>query len=106
MAVLHPLVVHELTYVLQRIRRSWDRERIAQHVLLIIGWPGIVGETELLRRAVMRWGSTPNLSYVDSYLIEAALAENRPVYTVNVRNFAPFGVVTPSPLHSGGTSAE
>ena len=99
--VLHPLVVHELMYVLLRIRRSWDRARIAQHVVEVHGWQGIVGETEILHLAVKRWSSSPQLSFVDAYLIEVALLEERPVYTINVRDFAPYGVVTPSPLSSG-----
>ena len=101
MVVLHPLVVHELMYVLQRIRRSWDRARIAQHVVEVLGWPGVVGETEILRLAIKRCSSTPQLSFVDAYLIEIALLEERPVYPIDVRDFASYGVVRPSPLSSG-----
>jgi len=96
----HPLIVHELTYVLSRFGPPWDRGRIVRHIVGILGWPGVVGDTSLLRDAVLRWGSAPRVSFVDAYLIEVALAEDRPVYTINVRDFAPFGVTAPSPLPS------
>lgn len=99
--VLHPLVVHEVTYVLQRLDRSWDRRAISRHLRHVLSWPGVAGETAILDRAILRWGAAPGVSFVDAHLGEMALIEDRPVYTINVRDFATFGVEAPSPLPDG-----
>ncbi len=98
---VHPLVVHELTYNFMRFRVFADRRVIAEYIRSVLQWPGIVSDVTVLDRALDRWGGEQRVAFVDAFLIELALRDNLPVYTMNRRDFEPFGVQTPSPLPSG-----
>lgn len=101
LAELYPLIVHEVTYVFTRHGVFPTKRALASYVRSFLAWPGIVGETVTLDRSLERWGATPGLSFVDAYLIEVALAQGRPVYTINVKDFAQYGVDVPRPLPNG-----
>jgi predicted nucleic acid-binding protein len=98
---VHPLVVHELTYIFMRFRVFADRRAIAEYIRSVLQWPGIVSDVTTLDRALDRWGGEQRVAFVDAFLVELALRDNLPVYTMNRRDFEPFGVQTPSPLPSG-----
>ena len=100
-ARIEPLVVHELTYALPRLLKGWIRADIAAYLLIVLAWPGIVGEVALLQDAVRRWNATPGLGVVDAYLAAVAVHDNRPVYTKNVRDLVAQGVTVPDPLPDG-----
>ncbi len=98
---VHPLVVHGLTYIFMRFRVFADRRAIAEYIRSVLQWPGIVSDVTVLDRALDRWGGEQRVAFVDAFLVELALRDNLPVYTMNRRDFEPFGVQTPSPLPSG-----
>jgi predicted nucleic acid-binding protein len=97
-AYLDPLVVHELPYSLPRVHQQMSRSDVATYILGVLAWPGIVGETHLLREAIDRWDQTPGLGFVDAYLAARARQESVPVYTKNVRELSMQGAVVPDPL--------
>ena len=97
-AEIHPLVVHELTYTFVRYKIFPDRYAISEYIRSVLHCPGITTDVDALERALVRWGQGSGVAFVDAYLAEIALRDNRPVYTINVRDFAPYGVNTPSPL--------
>ena len=95
---LDPLVVHELTYVLPRYIKQIGRAEVATYLISILEWPGVTADKALLVEALTRWGKTARLGFVDAYLAARALAENRPIYTKNVSDFADCGATVPVPL--------
>lgn len=97
-AVLDPVVVHELSYVLPRVRKGLTRAQIAEYLFAIVGWPGVVCDKALLIDAVRAWKQTPGLSFVDAYLGSRSRQEKRPVYTMNRKDFTDaFAVTSPLP---------
>lgn len=95
---LDPLVLHELSYSLPHYVKQITRDKIAEYLLGVLGWPGIQGEKDLMVEAVERWWRTPGLAFVDAYLAALARSRSCPVYTKNVREFATQGVHVPNPL--------
>ena len=53
-ARLEPLVLHELTYALPRVVKQATRTDIAAYIAIVLGWPGIQGEIEVVRDTVER----------------------------------------------------
>lgn len=97
-AQLEPLVLHELSYALPHYRKGMSRAEVGEFLLAILGWPGILGNKNVMIDAVTRWQDTPGLAFVDAYL--AALARERPcsIFTKNVRELRAQGVEVPDPL--------
>lgn len=100
-AHLHPLVVHELTYVLPRTLRQMTRTDIATYILNVLSWPGISGDVALLADAVGRWQRTPGLGFVAAYLSALAAVSGKQVFAKNVSEFRAQGVYVPVPLPAG-----
>jgi len=100
-AVLDPVVLHELTYVLPRYVKQMSRQDVATYLEVVLSWPGIQGDKATMIDAVQRWGSTPGLAFADAYLAARAASEARPVYTKNVRELRGQIVGVPEPLPSG-----
>jgi len=100
-AVLEPIVLHELSYSLPRYVKQMTREDIATYLEVVIGWPGIIGDKDTMIDAVQRWRDTPGLAFTDAFLAAHAAAEERPVYTKNVRELRGQIVGVPEPLPSG-----
>jgi len=95
---MHPLVLHELTYALRHYLRDPTQNEIADYLLAILAWPGIMGEKGLMAAAVGRWRARRALGFVDAFLIEEALAQGAGVYTKNLRDFRGLGLELPDPL--------
>ncbi len=99
-AWLEPLVLHELSYVLRLYIKGITRERTARYLLTVLGWPGVLGEKDLMADTVKRWWMTPSLGFVDAFLAAQATRRGAAVYTMNVREFINQGVPVPEPLPS------
>lgn len=97
-ARLEPLVLHELSYTLPRYRKQMSREQIGEYMLVVLSWPGIHGEKDLLADAVQRWRRTPRLSFTDAYLAAMAFRDACPIYTKNVRELEGQRVSVPRSL--------
>ena len=91
-------MLHELSYALPRFVRQMTRDDIAAYMVMVLGWPGVHGNKDVLLAAVGRWWGTPGLSFVDAFLVTLAAERGCPVYTKNIREFAGQGVVVPDPL--------
>ena len=100
-ARLEPLVLHELSYALPHYLRQMNRDDVGQYLLMVLSWPGVVGDVSLMVDAVERWRGTPGLSFADAYLCAVALREGVPVYSKNLRELRGQGVEAPSPLVEG-----
>ncbi|MGH2532077.1 MAG: PIN domain-containing protein [Thermomicrobiales bacterium] len=99
-ARLEPVVLHELTYALRHYRRQMTRSQIGEYLLVVLSWPGIRGDRDLMTDAVYRWIDTPGLGLVDAYLSAMADRDNCPVYTINARDFEHQSIDVPQPLPS------
>ena len=97
-ARLEPVVLHELTYTLPRYMKQMTRDDVAVYLSMVLSWPGVLGEKDVLVDAVERWWRTPGLAFVDAYLAALAVQEGCPVYTKNVRDLVGQGVQVPDPL--------
>jgi predicted nucleic acid-binding protein len=97
-AQMDPLVLPELSYVLPRFFKQMTRRDVADYLLVVLGWTGIVGEKALLADSVELWRDTPGLAFVDAYLVTRAKGENRPIYSKNVEDIRPLGAAVPDPL--------
>jgi predicted nucleic acid-binding protein len=97
-ALLDPLVAHELTYALPRLRKQMTRTDMADYLLQVLSWDGIRGETDVLSDAIRIWRDTSRVGFVDAYLVAKGRRDNRPIYTKNLRDFAGHGITTPDPL--------
>lgn len=98
-AWLEVLVVHELTYAFPRVIKQFTRESLADLLLNLINWPGILcREKEVLVETLTRWKSSTGLSFVDAYLAASAGRSDMPVYTKNMRELVAQGVEVPVPL--------
>ncbi|NPV09718.1 MAG: type II toxin-antitoxin system VapC family toxin [Anaerolineae bacterium] len=97
-AQLEPVVVHQLSYALPHYRKGMTRFEIAEYLLSVLAWQGIVAQKGLLVSAVERWRDSPRLAFVDAYLAALAEQEHCPVYTKNVSELAAQGVSVADPL--------
>ena len=95
---LEPMVLHELSYALPRYRRGMSRGQVADYLLAILAWQGIVADKSVLIQSVERWRDTDGLGFVDAYLAVIASTEGVPVYSKNVRELRGQGVVVPDRL--------
>lgn len=97
-ARLEPIVLHGLSYTLPRVVKQMTRDDVVRYALMVLDWPGVTGDVDLMVAAVERWWQTPSIGFADAYL--AALAERRncPVYTKNVRDLRGQGAEVPDPL--------
>lgn len=103
-AHLEPLIRHELSYALPRLMRHLTPVDVARYLLLILSWPGIRGEKDVMTDAVQRWGLTPTLGFADAYLAAMASRLGWPVSTKNVRDLVGQGIDVPNPLPTGKPS--
>ena len=103
MVTIEPIVVHELTYAISRVRKDLDRKAVADTILVLLSGAGVDEPTGLIAGAVEAWRDTPQLSFVDAYLGAKSLAEDRPVYTVNRKDFLRQGVDAPDLRELMGT---
>lgn len=84
---LDPLVVHELTYVLLRVRQFRDRAAIGIYLRDLLRMPGLqTAQRSLLLTALARW-ATRGGGFVDAWLATLALGDGQPVCTANARDF-------------------
>lgn len=99
-AHLEPVVLHELSYALKHYLKQLTREHIAQYLLSVLSWEGVVGDKDVMIDAVTRWYQTPRLSFPDAYLAALASLRQCPVFTKNRRDFVLQGVEVPEALPS------
>ncbi len=97
-ARLEPLILHELSCALPHYLKQMSREDVGQYLLMVLSWPGVVGDIGLMVDTVERWRGAPGLSFADAYLSAAALREGVPVLSKNVKELRAQGVDVPSPL--------
>lgn len=84
---LDPFVVHELTYVLLRLRIFADRAAVEVYLRTILQAPGVQApQRDLLLAALSRWASRGG-GFVDAWLATRALADGEPVCSANARDF-------------------
>jgi predicted nucleic acid-binding protein len=93
-AVLEPVVVHELTYVLPRYVKQMTRRDVAQYLLSVISWEGVVCDKGTLTEALRLWSSHP-VGFIDAYLGARAAADDRPVYSRNADDLQSCGAAIP-----------
>lgn len=101
-AEIDALVVHELTYALPRVVKQMDRQQVAAYVLMVLGWPGIIGDKVRLRDAINSWGKAQRPAFVDAYLAVRAASEGRVIFSKNVRELVRQGATVPDPLPGTG----
>jgi predicted nucleic acid-binding protein len=99
-AVLEPLVIHELTYVLPRFQKQFDRTDVARFLIDLVKMPGIVADKELLVETLQLWSVTPGLGFVDACLVARGRREDRSIFTKNLRELRRLGANVPDPLTS------
>ena len=97
-AVLEPVILNELSYALPHYFKQISREEIAEYLLMILSWEGVLGPKETLIDTIERWRRTPRLSFVDAYLAARAGQESRSIYSKNVRELRAQGVLVPNTL--------
>ena len=97
-AIVDPLVIHELTYVLPQFVKQMSRIDVGSFLLDLIGWESIQADKAVLVGAIERWRDNPSLGFVDAYLGTLAVRKDAPVFTKNVGDFAKFGATVPDPL--------
>ena len=93
-AILDPLVVHELTYVLPRYVKNMTRDDVAQYLTSVISWDGVIADKETLIESLRLWSTQP-VAFIDAYLAARAGGEDRPVYTRNVVDLESGGAIVP-----------
>ena len=103
-ARLEPIVLHELSYALPHYRKGMPRAQVAEYLLAVLAWSGIIGEKGVLVDAIERWRDGPRLAFVDAYLSALAIRDGCPVYTKNVTELAAQGATTPNPLPRPGSA--
>lgn len=97
-AILDPLVVHELTYVLPRYAKQMTRLDIAAFLTSMLEWPGIEADGQTLADALRRWSGSTEIGFVDALLAARAVRSGARIFSINVRHFAGHGVDVPDPL--------
>lgn len=100
-ARLEPLILHELSYALPRYAKQMTRGDVAEYLLMVLSWDGVVGEKGVMAEAVQRWAGTPGLSFADAFLAAVAGHRRCPVYTKNLRDLRGQGAEAPDPLPDG-----
>ena len=95
---LDPIVLHELSYALPHYRKGMTRAEVAEYMLAILAWDGIIADGELLIETIERWRDSDRLAFVDAYLASLAARDGLPVYTKNVDEFRRQGISVPEPL--------
>jgi len=105
-ARVEPLVLHELSYALPHYLKQMSRDDVGQYLLMVLSWPGVVGDVSLMVDTVQRWRRTPGLSFADAYLCAVALRDAVPVYSKNLRELRGQGVEAPSPLVEGSAAGQ
>jgi predicted nucleic acid-binding protein len=100
-ARLEPMVLHELSYVLPRYVKQMTKQDVAEYLITVLSWVGVVGETDLLIETVERWAGTPGLSFADAYLATLATRLRCPVFTKNLQELRGQGADAPSRLPDG-----
>jgi predicted nucleic acid-binding protein len=98
---LEPLVAHELSYALPHYRKQMSRAEVAEYLLAVLAWDGVVADKGLLVNAVERWCGSRSLAFVDAYLAALAQREGCAVYSMNVRELEALGAQVPRPLPGG-----
>jgi predicted nucleic acid-binding protein len=84
---IDPLVVHELSYAAQRIRRFSSPAGIQEYVSSIIRLEGVQAEDkESLLEALSRW-AVEGVSFVDAWLAVRAKGHSARVCTINEKDF-------------------
>ncbi len=96
-AVLDAMVVHELTYVLPRFIKTMTRSDVAQYLISIISWNGVIADKDVLTEAAQLWAAH-SVGFIDAYLVARSRREDRPVYTRNVADLRTCGAAV-TPLH-------
>jgi predicted nucleic acid-binding protein len=97
-ARIEPVILHELSYALPHYIKQMSKEDVGQYLIMVLSWPGVVGDISLQIDAVERWRATPGLSFADAYLSALALSEDVPVYSKNLKELRAQGVDIPSSL--------
>jgi predicted nucleic acid-binding protein len=95
---LEVYVVHELTFVLGRVRRQMSRQEIVEFLYQVIEWPGIECDRELLIGTLDRWQQRKGIAFVDALLATQARLSNTRIFSKNVREFRDTGIEVPEPL--------
>lgn len=96
---LEPYIVHEITNVLAR-RIKLSRPESVSILLRMIQWPGIECDRNLLNGALLKWRDHPELSFIDALLVSDAILNQTRIFTINVDDFADYGIDVPKPLSS------
>jgi predicted nucleic acid-binding protein len=104
-AQLEPLVLHELSYAVRHYRKGMSRPEIAEYLLAVLAWQGVLADKGLLVKVVERWRDHPALAFVDAYLATLAATQRCPVYTKNASELRQQGVQVPDPLPTGRVGA-
>jgi predicted nucleic acid-binding protein len=91
-AMLDPVVVHELTYVLPRYVKGMTRGDIAQYLTSNMSWEGVVADKDTLTEALRLWSTRPD-GFIDAYLSARAVRENREVYSRNADDLRGCGAI-------------
>lgn len=99
-ARLEPLILHELSYALPHFVKQMTRRHVAEYLLMVLSWDGVLGDKDIMVGAVHRWDGTRGLSFADAYLAAVAADRRCPVYTKNVRELEGQGATVPQPLPS------
>lgn len=95
---LDPVVLHELCYALPHYRKGMSRSDIAEYLLAVLAWEGIVADKAFLIEAVERWRDAPGLAFVDAYLSARAARDDSPVFSKKVAELEAQGISIPNPL--------
>jgi len=97
-ARLEPITLHELSYALPHYIKDMTRRDVAEYLLVVLQWPGLEGEKEVMVDAVSTWLESLSIGFAGAYLTARAKALDCPVYTKNLRDFAGLPVAAPDPL--------
>lgn len=97
-AYLEPIILHELSYALPHYIKQMTRSQVADYLLMVLAWDGIVGDKGAMVDAVERWRGTSGLAFADAYLAALATQRQCPVYSKNVRELQGQGVIVPPTL--------
>jgi len=98
--LLHPLVLHEISYVVQNPRfLKWTRQQTADFLISLASAPGVelIGaDAAVVLDGLLRWRSG-DVSFVDAMLCAESQARSLAACTVNRSDFEKLGVhcVTP-----------
>lgn len=99
---LHPVVLHELSYVLRNLLR-WERGRIADLLVALVLAPGVrvAGDAGVLADGVLRWREG-GVAFADALLAAEAAAAGQAVCSVNAADMHRAGAACIVPALRGG----